>query len=302
MSDTTSNAAGLPQMGLLMADVVGSTSLYEKLGDAPARKLVHECMELLFAAVKDNGGKVIKTMGDGILCTLPTAIAVARAGIEMSERTASHSLTLRIAMHWGGVLEEGDDIFGDAVNTLARIAGLATPGEILATRTLFTQLPDLGTWKPKPLPPVPVKGKREPLELVAIVRKATGRPLLLSTMSGCSVADTVAQRLCLQYGELTISVAGDGSADIGRDPSNTLVIENAYASRFHAKVYREGDLFLVQDRSSNGTWVVPDGQTPVQLLRRQTALLGHGRIYFGADPRATLTMPVTYKMLADAPQ
>lgn len=302
MSDTTgTNAQGLPVMGLLMADVVGSTSLYEKLGDAPARKLVHECMALLEQAVNGNGGKVIKTMGDGMLCTLPDPVAVARAGIEMAEAIeAKQALNVRIAMHWGGVLEENGDIFGDAVNTLARIAGLATPGEILATRTLFCQLPDLGNWKPKPLPPVPVKGKKDPLELVAIVRKTTGRPLLLSTMSGNSVREAVTQTLHLQYGEHKLTVSGDGAADIGRDPSNTLVIESGYASRFHAKIYREGDLFLVQDRSSNGTWVVPDGEAPVQLLRRQTALLGHGRIYFGADPRATLTMPLSYKMSADA--
>ena len=257
--------------------------------------MVQSCMTLLEAQVTAHGGRTVKTLGDGMLCAFPAAIATAAAARAMAEATATHALAVRIAAHWGVVLEDAGDIFGDAVNTLARIAGLATPSEILLSRALFEVLPDVGAWKARPLPPVPVKGKREPLELVALLRPTVGRPLLKSTVSGGALGALVSQGIALCFGATEVIVDADHAADLGRDPASTLVIDSAYASRMHARVFVEGGLLLLQDRSSNGTWVVPDGQSPVQIVRRQTPLMGCGRIYFGADPRTTLTKPVIYK-------
>jgi len=284
--------------GLLMADVVGSTTLYEKLGDAAARNLVADCLGRLEEQVARHGGRTVKTMGDGILCAFPRAADAAAAACAMADATSTHALAVRIAAHAGEVIEEQGDVFGDAVNTLARIAALATPGELLLSRALFVRLDDVAPWRPRPLPPVPVKGKREPLDLVALLRPVAGTPALRSTVSGGGALATC-RRVALTYGAHEVLVDAEHAADLGRDPSNTLAVDSAFASRLHARAYLEGDLVLLVDRSSNGTWIVPDGQAPVHLLRRQTALLGCGRIYLGADPRLHLTKPVLYRA-ADA--
>lgn len=281
-------------LGLLMADVVGSTTLYERIGDAAARRMVQSCMDLLLAQVTVHGGRTVKTMGDGMLCTFPTATQVVRAAQAMAEATATHALAVRIAAHWGDVIEENDDVFGDAVNTLARIAGLATPGELLLSSAVFAQAPDVAPWRPRPLPPVPVKGKREPLELVALLRPVVGQPILRSTVGGGAGA-SISHAVVLAYGSTEVRVDAEHAADLGRDPANTLVVDSVFASRLHARVFCEGELVLLQDRSSNGTWVAADGQEPVHILRRQTPLFGSGRIFVGADPRLHVTKPVVYR-------
>ncbi|MEZ5965832.1 MAG: adenylate/guanylate cyclase domain-containing protein [Planctomycetota bacterium] len=293
MTDSGSRAARV--VGLLMADVVGSTTLYESIGDAAARPLVQSCMDLLIAQVVRHGGRVVKTMGDGVLCTFPSAEQAARAACAMSDAVATHALAVRIAVHFGEVIEHNDDVFGDAVNTLSRIAGLATPGELLLSRATFERLADLAPWRPRPLPPVPVKGKREPLELVALLRPVEGRPLLRSTVGGGGGLAAVVRSMVLSYGHTELPVDAEHPVDLGRDPSNTIVVDSVFASRLHARVFCEGELVILQDRSSNGTWVATDGQEPVQILRRQTPLYGCGRIFVGADPRQHLTMPVLFR-------
>jgi class 3 adenylate cyclase len=61
------------ELAILFADVVGSTQLYESLGDDAARETVQRCVDCMKAATLDFGGDVIKTMGDEVMSTFPTA-------------------------------------------------------------------------------------------------------------------------------------------------------------------------------------------------------------------------------------
>ena len=54
---------------ILFADVVGSTHLYEVLGDDAARETVRQCVEIMKQATEEYGGSVIKTMGDEVMST-----------------------------------------------------------------------------------------------------------------------------------------------------------------------------------------------------------------------------------------
>ena len=64
------------EVAILFADVVGSTQLYEQLGDAQAREMVARCLEIMRDATETNAGTVIKTMGDEVMApaTLKTAL------------------------------------------------------------------------------------------------------------------------------------------------------------------------------------------------------------------------------------
>ncbi len=79
MSPKTTNLA------ILFADVSGSTHLFEVLGDATARVKVAECLDLLTEVTKEHNVTVIKTIGDEIMCTFPTADDAAKAAIGMHE-------------------------------------------------------------------------------------------------------------------------------------------------------------------------------------------------------------------------
>src|SRR5476649_2627899 len=120
-------------LAVLFADVSDSTRLYEKMGDTAAFSQVKDCLEILTGATRQFGGWVIKTIGDGAMCAFPNADAAAQAACEMqiliAQRPASHrkaKITIRIGFHYGNVLREGQDVYGDTVNIASRMASLAT--------------------------------------------------------------------------------------------------------------------------------------------------------------------------------
>ena len=99
------------EVAILFADVVGSTQLYEQLGDVKARKMVSRCLDIMREATEVNGGTVIKTMGDEVMSTFPTADDAMIAGKRMQERIAIDSeldhdnghVAIRIGCHFGPV-------------------------------------------------------------------------------------------------------------------------------------------------------------------------------------------------------
>ncbi|MBF0195214.1 MAG: adenylate/guanylate cyclase domain-containing protein, partial [Magnetococcales bacterium] len=62
---------------ILFADIAGSTKLYEAIGDAKARELTSSCIDLLSKITIEFQGVVIKTIGDEVMCTFPSADAAA---------------------------------------------------------------------------------------------------------------------------------------------------------------------------------------------------------------------------------
>ena len=78
------------ELAIVFADVVGSTKLYELLGDLRARDMVGICIEVMRGATEQNGGTVIKTMGDEVMATFPTADDALNAAAQMQKQIALH--------------------------------------------------------------------------------------------------------------------------------------------------------------------------------------------------------------------
>ena len=132
-------------IGIMFADVAGSTQLFEILGDDKARSTIAETLELLTNVINAHNGTVIKTIGDEVMCTFPEADDSANAATEMQEtledanemRDEGPEIKVRIGMHFGPALLEGGDVFGDAVNVAARMAAQAKGGQIITTKTFY---------------------------------------------------------------------------------------------------------------------------------------------------------------------
>ena len=75
------------ELAILFADVVGSTRLYEKLGDQRARDMVAICIDVMRTATEQHNGTVIKTMGDEVMATFPTADDALNAAARCSSRS-----------------------------------------------------------------------------------------------------------------------------------------------------------------------------------------------------------------------
>jgi class 3 adenylate cyclase len=121
---------------VLFSDVVASTEQASALGGERWKRLLDRHDQLARTCIGRRGGTVIKTTGDGILATLPSAISTIHAAQELRAALAEEGLDVRVGIHVGDIDHRGDDISGLAVNIAARIMHLAAPGEILLSRTV----------------------------------------------------------------------------------------------------------------------------------------------------------------------
>lgn len=125
------------KVAILFTDIKGSTALWEKLGDNSARQLVEKHNRLLFPIVKGCRGKVIKTIGDSIMARFKSPYNAVKAAVAMqqllnSERAkGDFPIHIRIGIHYGRGIIESKDVYGDLVNTAARIESKAKGGQIL---------------------------------------------------------------------------------------------------------------------------------------------------------------------------
>lgn len=118
---------------ILVADVVGYSALMERdeAGTLDALKADRE--QVVDPAVRAHGGRIVKTMGDGLLVEFGSAVAAVLCATEIQRAGASEAgagLHYRIGIHLGDVIVEGGDVLGDCVNVAARLEALAEPGGI----------------------------------------------------------------------------------------------------------------------------------------------------------------------------
>src|SRR5262245_4408162 len=129
------------QLAVLFADVCDSTTIYEALGDERALTLVNRLFAVLTEKVNAQSGKVVKTLGDAMVCQFPDADAAFRAACDLqstaigADASASDNakLAIKIAFNWGPVVTEQGDVFGDTMNVCARLVMLANPHQIMTT-------------------------------------------------------------------------------------------------------------------------------------------------------------------------
>jgi class 3 adenylate cyclase len=288
---------------VLIADIVSSTALYEALGNLAARQRVAGCLEALSRTVAGHAGSVVKSLGDGILATFPLQGRAVHAAVEICERAEESELEVRVGVHCGEVIEEAGDVFGDAVNTAARLAALAKPSEILITASLRDSLPASMRAFIHRVPPLSIKGKKEPVELFAILRSDSraadnvSQTVELGRTQLGRIPSLESTRLELRYVDVNVRVAPGIELSLGRDPQNGLVVAHPHASRLHAKVFHRQGKFIIEDLSANGTYVLTRPRFKLRLLREQAFLVGSGEIYLGADPESVASEPVRYEAL-----
>ena len=283
---------------ILFVDIVSSTELYESHGNLPAKKMVGDRLDELTATIRENKGRIVKYLGDGMLCAFSSASDAFSAAVDLSA-SSQEKLGIRVGVHVGEVVEEGGDVFGDAVNTAARIATLARPWEVLISSDVLEEMPSGSEKLLRPLAPVSVKGKREPLQLFAVLQMG-GTDIEATIQATAERAPSLeVTRSVLELMWLDTAICVDLTRPrvaIGRQDDSGLVLNRGYVSRQHATVYLRDGKFVLKDQSANGTYLVPEGGTKLLLRREETLLHGSGHIYFGVSPEDKDAEPVHYSV------
>lgn len=276
------------KLAVLFADVSDSMRLYEKMGDTAAFTRIRECLQILTEATREFGGWVIKTIGDGVMCAFPDSDAAAQAACEMQIRIALRpasrgkiKLAIRIGFHYGNVLREGQDVFGDTVNIAARIAGLATAGHITLTGATAAELSPLLRSRVRKISALPVKGKQHAIDVHEFTWQEGGKQTHVTSRAG-GLADMVESRLRIDYRQKKYIFRD--TLTLGRDETNDIVLDDKMASRTHARIEKRKDKFVLVDQSSNGTYVTITGRKEIVLRREEFVLYGDGQIAFGGSP------------------
>ncbi|HTK96336.1 MAG TPA: adenylate/guanylate cyclase domain-containing protein [Terriglobales bacterium] len=272
-------------VAVLFADVSGSTKLYEALGDAEAKVLIDEALIGMQVITQRHRGRVVKTIGDELMCVFPDAERGFMAATDMQTLVNALVVTkgvkrmIRVGFHAGPVIEEKGDVFGDTVNVAARMAGLAKGMQIMTTRTTVDVLPAALRASTRPIAALAVKGKADDLAVCEVLWQE-GDDLTMA--AGASAAAEIKFELVLRHGAKEI-VLGDEmkAAMMGRDASCDLVIADPKASRQHARIERRRDKFFVTDQSTNGTYVTFAGEPELVLRREEVMLRRSGKIAFG---------------------
>ena len=155
---------------IMFTDMVGSTEMTAEIGDTMAVEVIKAHDAIVRRCLEQHSGSEVKHLGDGIMASFEEVPASVACAIKIQERLSSHNETsatpirVRIGVHAGEPVEEGDDLFGSAVQMASRVCGVAQAGAILVSREVrdaCTGL-DLG-FEPSGLETL--KGFSEPVQL-----------------------------------------------------------------------------------------------------------------------------------------
>jgi len=133
---------------ILSADVVGYSRLMERDEAGTLDRLKALRKSVIDPATASHGGRIVKTMGDGILVEFPSAVAAVEYAIafqvgitDVGEgEEEDRRIRFRVGVNLGDVIIDGDDIFGDGVNVAARLEALCATGSVYISGSIHEQI------------------------------------------------------------------------------------------------------------------------------------------------------------------
>ena len=295
------------EVAILMADISGSSALYNDFGNTEAVRQVSQCLDNIAAIVEQKGGTSIRSKGDDILAFFDdTSAALEASCVMLSQQMIGTSLAIHLGATYGNVIRARDDIFGDSVNTAARLSSLAKSGELLVSDSFVEQLPMSDRHRLQPLDSVTFKGKDAATRVYTLMDQDISMRTVISKSHSPideHIAKTTAPAVIvtLRYADKTFAGPERMTLSLGRSTDNDVVIDRPWISREHAKIQVRRGKVQLTDQSSSGTFVSVQ-QDHEFLLKRETVLLaGIGTISLGMPSGAPEAQIIHYEVTVSKP-
>jgi hypothetical protein len=200
-------------------------------------------------------------------------------------KTAGVKLSIGIGMHYGPVIQKGDEVFGDTVNLAAKLCETAGSGQIILTEWTAKLLSPLYRAWLRNLDTAQIKGRSDEFGLCELVWRADDNATAFARVRPEAAEAPHAVSLRLVYRGKTLERRREKDAIvIGRGDDCGLVVNDNEASRHHCKIERRKDKFVLIDISTNGTYVTIEGDREIELDREELVLTKKGWITLG-QPR-----------------
>jgi adenylate cyclase len=293
---------------VVFADLVGSTGIFERLGDETASVFVTQITSALSKVFEQHNGRVVKLLGDGLFVVFPSDTDALSACVSIQVRLHENpvrpggegpAVQMQMGIESGEVVEIDGDCFGDAVNSAARLADLAGADQILTTQRVRDALIPMQQAQLRSLGPMHLRGKAEVTQVFR-VEWQTGRDADATIMGTSMAAQLRDQHLQISGAGQTVALKPQGERlSLGRAVTASLSVNDSRVSRVHATIEWRGSHFVLSDASSFGTWVYVGGQTePVVLRRTECYLVGRGEIVLGCERGAENAPVVQFSVQA----
>jgi class 3 adenylate cyclase/tetratricopeptide (TPR) repeat protein len=163
---------------VMFTDIKGSTTFFDMRGDLEGVTMLQRHNDLVVPPIEEHGGRVLQRLGDGLLAVFPGPTPGVKAGIDIQRRLHEYNskapereqIHVRVGLNSGLAMVEDNNVFGDAVNTAARVQTLAEPGQILVSDSTYREAcRDLGPDLFLPVGPAALKGKLEKVVVHEVV-------------------------------------------------------------------------------------------------------------------------------------
>ena len=203
-------------MAVMLADVVGYSRMMSRREDETHARIAGYTRELIDPTIEKYGGRLVRSMGDGLLVEFVSAIDAVRCGLDiqrgLAERQPNETdrIQLRIGINTGDVMVDQRDIYGNSVNIAARLEALAQPGSICVSQSIYDQtraqpelfFADRGTHYVKniayPIHVYEVAYERIRVKLLTRLSSRWGRWTAAAAVVGVTAAASVAAILMLR--------------------------------------------------------------------------------------------------------
>jgi adenylate cyclase len=275
---------------VLFADIAGSTSIYEKLGDERANTIIHDVITDMVEVTNRNTGVLVKTIGDEVMCRFGNAnhAFTAASGIQemLQNRQADSngiSIQARIGLHTGQALIRDDgDVFGDAVNVAARVTAIARGGQIITTKDTVDALNPVFQADCREFDRISLKGRSIETLIYEVIWEKADDVTRMSTMINFTNVKKPEKQIQLKYLDKEVGMFPETSIiSLGRGAQCDLVVNSTRVSRLHARIEFRRGKFVIIDQSTNGTFVKNSEGVEVYLRREELPLIGNGVISLG---------------------
>lgn len=290
---------------VVFADLTGSTGVFEALGNAKATETITRLTLWISQVCEAHDGRVVKTLGDGVLALFPNAAFAVDAVVEMQRNHLKRILNwpprirmrLQVGVACGEVVEVDGDCYGDAVNVASRLSDLSGADQIWVTDTVAEQITTPGdSVRFRSLGPISIRGKSEQRVVYRVEWQEEMVSELLTAPAGVQHlsprTDSMRGQIELSWLDVRASFqASELPIHLGRVAEADFVVNDQRVSRLHARVDWRNNTFVLADMSSYGTWVRFAGSDTELALRRDECVLhGAGDIALGA-PFSDFTVP-----------
>ena len=277
----------MPLACVLISDITGSTQLYEKESNERALEFISPVLDRMRELIAARDGHCVKSKGDDTISFFRHPDWAFEAAWDMINEDWDHGMSIHAGMYFGEVLHQEAGLYGNAVNTAARLASLAKPGEVLIGENCFNQMSERNRKKLLAIGDLHLKGKEDPTAVFAASVPSLAPTTVIFGKTMQSERPQRTEMVELIFRGETWRIGDGETLSLGRSPECDIVLDHGWVSRRHGELAIRSWQLEYTDHSSAGSVLQTVDGNELSIHRRTTMLNGSGTIILGPRESAS---------------